>query len=179
MPEEEHICFHDPNFLASFPLTHDNILQYFSTSQFYDSTCINEILKMQSQFAGIDIGHKLTTTPGVYYQVVDNMDSNMDNSLFIIAKKKFDGTNTTTLKLYYCIHGYIYAAPTTKLISEARMTDALWYLSEALNHYEDQKKFNWLEGFKYKKEDKAENDDVEEVKFMLEALHDFEKGMKH
>lgn len=39
--------FRDPEYLAAFPLTNDNVLEYFSTSPFFDRSSNNEILRMQ------------------------------------------------------------------------------------------------------------------------------------
>lgn len=173
MVDEEFVCFYDQNFILQHPLTAANIIDYFATSQFYDRTCLNEILKMQSQFANIDINHRLKTTPGFYYTLEHEADG-----LFIIAKNEFENQQTTLLKLYYCIHGHIYCAPTTKALSESRLIDSLWYLNEALDKYEEQKKFKWLEGFQYREERKPQGSDDKEVKFVLETLHDFEKNIK-
>lgn len=170
MADEEHVCAYDQNFLAAHPLTAANIIEYFSIFQFYDRGCVNEILRMQSQFADIDINHRLTTTPGFYYILEHEAPG-----LFVIAKKEFDGSRTAILRLYYCIHGCIYSAPSARAISESRMTDALWHLSDALDRYEDQKRFSWLQGFQFRQEQKTDGADAKEVKFALEALHDFEK----
>ena len=172
MADEEHVCAYDQNFLAASPLTSANIMEYFSNFQFYERGCLNEILRMQSQFANIDISHRLTTTPGFYYILEHEAPG-----LFVIAKKEFDGARTTILRLYYCIHGYIYVAPSARAISESRMIDALWHLSEALDRYEEQKRFSWLQGFQFRREQRTEEADAKEAKFVLEALHDFEKSI--
>lgn len=170
MVDEEFVCFYDQSFLAQNQLTAANIIDYFSTSQFYDRECLNEILKMQSQFANIDIKHRLTTTPGFYYILEHEADG-----LFVIAKNEYENQRTTRLKLYYCIHGHIYCAPTTKALSESRLIDSLWYLNEALDRYEEQKRFDWLEGFRYREEKKSQGGDDKEMKFVLETLHDLER----
>ncbi len=170
MVDEETLCFFDQNFLAARgPLTEENIMEYFSISQFYNKGCVNEILKMQSIYANIDISHNLTTTEGFYY-VLEHQDDN----LFIIAKKEYDGTKTRFLKIYYCIHGHIYCAPTLQSVSDARLIDAFFFINEALDKYEEKKKFNWLKGLQFRDEDIIEDNNLKESKFMLEALHDFE-----
>lgn len=169
MQSEEHTCFYNQNFIAVNPLTKDTIIEYFSLSQFYDRGCINEILKMQSQFANIDISHKLTTTVGFYYILSEEFDN-----LFIIEKREFDGNKTFVLKVYYCMFGYIYTAPTAKSISECRIIDSFFRLNSALLAYEEKKKFNWLSGFQFKNESEIKEKDEKDKNFMLEILSEFE-----
>lgn len=168
MLNEESICFYDQNYLCLKPLSNENILEYFSISQFYNKQSLNEILKMQSQFANIDISNKLTTTPGFYYCLEDSKEN-----FFIIAKKEFDGRKTVICKLYYCIFGYIYCVPTSKMVSDARTADLLYLLNEALNKYEEIKKFDYIKGFNFNTKLKDENFDLKETKFFLEVLHEF------
>lgn len=166
---EEELCFYDQNFLAMHPLTSSNVIEYFSTSQFYDRSSLNEILKMQSQFANIDISHKLTTTPGFYYCL-----EHEEENLYLIAKKRFDGETTVVLKMYYCMFGYIYCAPTTRSVSEARIADCMSHLSDALDRYEEKKRFDWLKGFRFREDTRDSANDKQEAKFMFEVLHEFD-----
>lgn len=170
---EEHLCFYDPNFIAASPLSADNILDYFAASQFYDRGCLNQILRMQSQFTGLNIQHKLTVTPGFYYILDHQADG-----LFIIAKKHFDGARTTILRLYYSIHGYVYAAPALRAVSETRLIDGLWALNSALDRREEQAQFNWRRGAEPGPEHGGAEGSAADDKFILEALHDFEKHLR-
>lgn len=169
MSEEETLCFYDQNFLSMHPLSSSNVMEYFSTSQFYDRRSLNEILKMQSQFANIDISHRLTTTPGFYYCLEHEAEN-----LYLIAKKEFDGKRTVILRMYYCMFGYIYCAPTIRSVSEARIADCLSHLNDALDKYEEKKKFDWVKGFVFREAIKDGNEDRQEVKFMFEVLHEFD-----
>lgn len=167
---EETLCFYDQNFIAQQPLNTGNIMLYFSMSPFYDRNCLNEILKMQSQFANIDVSHKLTTLAGFYYILEHD-----EQDLFIIAKKNNTGQKTTTVKMYYCMFGYVYAAPTVKALSKFRIVDTLWHLNQALDKYEELKKFDWLDGFQFRTDKDGEDIDLENSKFISETLHDFEQ----
>lgn len=170
MADDDQLCFHNPNFLASQPLTPHNILDYFATSPFYDKNCNNEILRMQCQFSEIDVAGKLQTTIGFFYTVEDN-----GNDMYIIAKKAFDGKSTMLLQIYYSIHGYIYKAQINIAIMEARMIDALWHLNEALDKYEAQKQFHWLKGFRFSESKDVKDDEGQDMKLALEIMHEFEK----
>ena len=44
------VSFIDTVFLQQYGLGEHNALDYFSTSQFYDPSCINEQIKMQARF---------------------------------------------------------------------------------------------------------------------------------
>ena len=171
--EEETLCFYDPNFIAQQPLTAQNIIEYFSTSQFYDKTCLNEILKMQSQFANINLLDKITETMGIYYILEFSAEG-----LFLIAKKENNGQKTVILKMYYCIFGYIYCAPTIKMLSDSRTIDCLLSLNSAIDKYVKRKSFNWLKGVEFKKEEKNQNQDQNDIKFLFETLHEFECKFK-
>jgi len=48
------VCFRDPQWLALNPLVMENVIEYFSYSQFYNKTCNNETIKMQSRFNQFD-----------------------------------------------------------------------------------------------------------------------------
>lgn len=167
--EEESLCFYDPNFITQQPLSVQNIIDYFSTSQFYDKSCLNEILKMQSQFANINLFDKITQTIGFYY-ILEFSSEN----LFVIAKKENDGQKTSILKMYYCISGYIYCAPTAKMISDSKTIDSLLSINSAIDKYVKRRSFNWLRGLEFKKDEKANEANQNEIKFIFETLHEFE-----
>ncbi|KAJ3224047.1 hypothetical protein HK099_000325 [Clydaea vesicula] len=50
--EEEllNVCFKDTNFLQMYSLNEFNVLDYFSYSQFYEKSSLNEQIKMQARF---------------------------------------------------------------------------------------------------------------------------------
>lgn len=170
MLDEDFTCFYNHNFLMSTELKDENVLDYFSLSQFYDKSCVNEILKMQSQFANLDMKDKITSTIGIHYTVIESF-----KDLFIIAKREFDGNTLRIIKIYYCMHGHIYVAPTTRGISEARTIDGLWHINKALDSYEDKKKFNWLTGFEFGKDEEVKEENATEMKFILDILNEFEQ----
>lgn len=50
------ICFKDQLWLNTYPLDRNLVFEYFALSQFYDSTCNNELLRSQS-IHPLDISH--------------------------------------------------------------------------------------------------------------------------
>lgn len=165
MLNEDEICFYDANFIAAQPLDSSNILEYFRNSQFYDHGSINEIVRMQSQFTKLEISSNELNMAGFYYSVEYEKDN-----LFVIAKKESNGTSSSIIKLYYCMHGYIYVAPSLKKVLEARTIDGLWYLNESLNKYSEIKNLQWLITTK------EEYDDSKEVKMGMQILHEYENN---
>ncbi|KAI5168650.1 mediator of RNA polymerase II transcription subunit 6 [Pancytospora epiphaga] len=170
MTDNEQAYFYDPGFLSQQSLNSGNIMEYFSRSQYYDKTSINEILKMQSQFAGIDISSRLGELEGIFYVLEYEAEG-----IFIIAKKENGSKGTRYVKMYYCIHGHIYCAPSARAISECRLTNAFWYINEALDVYDEQKRYSWIDGFKFTREREKEKEGGSEIKFMTEVLHEFER----
>ena len=169
--QEEHICFFDQNFLAQRPLDISSILDYFSCSQFYDRSCLNAVFRMQGQFAGIDLSARLEVTPGVLYTAEERQPG-----LFVIFKKENVGVSgridaVRTLRVYYCIHGHIYCAPTEGVLSASRDVEGLWALSEALDQYEQKRALDWV-GFCSGEEQQDESSE----KFVLEVLREFNAG---
>ncbi|KAL0266109.1 UNVERIFIED_CONTAM: hypothetical protein PYX00_011825 [Menopon gallinae] len=98
----EEVCFIDPCWLAKNVLNPSNALEYFSSSPFYDRTCNNEVLKMQSKFR----------------KVTQDQLHNM--------------------------------APRIQRIYCSRLTNALFYLYNALDLYLERRTFDVRDGFKRK-----------------------------
>lgn len=55
------VSFKDTNFLQMCGLFDYNVLEYFSLSQFYDKSCLNEQIKMQARFNELQV-HALDRT---------------------------------------------------------------------------------------------------------------------
>lgn len=167
-PMEEHSYFYDPNYLQSNPLTPSNILSYFATSHFYDKNCLNEILKMQSQFTSLDISSKLTSTVGFYYA----LELSADN-LFIVAKIEYDGIDRQRIAMYYCMFGCIYCAPTAQAVSACQLTGMFMNLNMALDAYEKTRQNKWTG--KIRKEEKEEEKEAKNIKEIMDGLYEYEK----
>lgn len=169
--KEESISFVDQRFLSSRPLDTTNILEYFSGSPFYDKSCNNEILKMQTQFRGLDQKSKLSSMIGTFYEVES---SNNEKTLFVIRKAYNHGDTTETLGMYYVIHGHVYAAPTNYSIYRCRMGDSMWLLNSFIDKMMEKRKFNpfILSKGKHFRKDLEDNKDLN---FMMEIFNDFKK----
>jgi mediator of RNA polymerase II transcription subunit 6 len=116
--------FKDTVFLESFGLTPWNVLDYFSKSQFYDSSCINEQLKMQQRFNTLDVSDQglLGSSYELWYY---------SESLFVIKKLEKTLNSVTLTGVYYIVQGTIYQAPTLSQVLKNRLSTALYHLQAA------------------------------------------------
>ncbi|TBU07245.1 subunit 6 of mediator of RNA polymerase II transcription [Hamiltosporidium magnivora] len=184
MDSNEHISFRDNYWLNTNTLTPETVLTYFSNSQFYDKSCNNEILKMQTQYNNlIDLKLKLNEMKGIQY-IVDHTDTN--NTLFVIQKiKRYSSNDIELLNIYYIIHGNIYQSPTNIGIFKSRMCNMFFYLSEALDMYLDRRIYNPFKGSSIGKINTLEiheseiEEENEEVKFLYKIFNDFKNIEKY
>lgn len=116
--------FKDTIFLESYGLTPWNVLDYFSKSQFYDSSCINEQLKMQQRFNTLNVNDEglLGSSYELWYY---------SESLFVIKKLEKSLNSTKLTGIYYIVQGTIYQAPTLAQVLKSRLRTSLYYLQSA------------------------------------------------
>ncbi|EPR78173.1 Mediator of RNA polymerase II transcription subunit 6 [Spraguea lophii 42_110] len=166
--------FRNDNFLQSCPLLPINILEYFSTSPFYDNSCNNEMLKMQTQYQN---GTKfLEDMVGLEYMLNYNDEENI---LFIIYKiNRHSITDFTLLNIYYIIHGTIYVAPTDADIFKSRLSNFYFHLNEALDLYLERRTFNLFTGYEIKNDVQKEEDCAEDEIDRL-SIQEFKKILKN
>ncbi|KAM0672290.1 RNA polymerase II transcriptional regulation [Ordospora colligata] len=172
---EESISFVDQQFLSSRPLDEGNILEYFSGSPFYDKSCNNEILRMQTQFRGLEYNKAtLSTMAGIFYEV---MSVNTEKTLFIISKTYNHITHVEMLGIYYIMHGYVYSAPTNYSIYRSRMTDSMWMLNSFVIKMMEKKKFNPF-SIQRKKQSTSKIEDNSNLGFMMDVFNEFRKSLE-
>lgn len=120
------ICFRDQLWLNTYPLERNLVFDYFALSPFYDWTCNNEQLRMQS-IHPLDTSH-LSKMTGVEYMLSEVMEPH----LFVIRKQKRDGPEKVTPMLtYYILDGSIYQAPQLSNVFAARIGRAIYHISKA------------------------------------------------
>ncbi|KAF9762738.1 Mediator of RNA polymerase II transcription subunit 6 [Nosema granulosis] len=137
----ENICFIDTNFISFNPLNENNIIDYFSTSPFYDPSCNNEVLKMQSQYTGNKINQQVDKLKGMYF-ILDYR--NEDNTLFVIRKSINTGDEHVNINFYYVIFGHIYEAPTCSSLFHSKATEVFWQLNKIIDCIIEEIDFNPL-----------------------------------
>lgn len=110
------ICFRDQLWLNTYPLDRNFVFDYFALSPFYDRTCNNEQLRMNS-IHPLDISH-LSKMTGIEYVLNEVIEPN----LFVIRKQKRDSPEKVTPMLtYYVLDGSIYQAPQLCNVFSARI----------------------------------------------------------
>ncbi|OAY36561.1 mediator of RNA polymerase II transcription subunit 6 [Manihot esculenta] len=120
------MCFRDQLWLNTYPLDRNLIFDYFALSPFYDWTCNNEQLRLQS-IHPLDLS-QLTKMTGTEYMLSEVMEPN----LFVFRKQKRDSPEKVTPMLtYYILDGSIYQAPQLCNVFAARIGRALYYISKA------------------------------------------------
>ncbi len=118
----------DITWLTTFGLSTDNVLDYFYTSPFYESSSNNEIIRTQ----GVSSAH-LQQLTGLEYNV--DIASSKEPHLYVIRKQlRRSKTNTETLDVFYCLDGIIYQCPVLLDVLNSRIAKAAHHLR---NSFED------------------------------------------
>lgn len=113
--DPKHVVFRFDPWLATFPLTENSAMEYFSLSPFYDHTCTNEGLRAQGM--RMDDGEALKERTGMEYVVMAAKPPH----LFAIAKRKRTSPHKTNIvAMYYILDGNVYQAPTLRDVISSR-----------------------------------------------------------
>lgn len=130
-------------YMQMFPLTEATVLDYFALSQFYDRTCTNEQLRMQTRFTTTAAGGqaivRLEDMVGIEYVVHKVLPPH----LFIIHKRlRHSEADVDVLASYYILDGTIYQAPSLLSLLKCRVTSSLAYLNEAIQMSTDNLRYD-------------------------------------
>lgn len=127
-------AWRDPIWLQSHPpLDENNVFEYFKRSTFYDSSCINEVLSMQSQGT-----HKrnMSQVDGIYYTIAPR---STDARLFVITRNIRSQGQENREGVYLVVgaqdkrdSGTIYQLPTMHNVLRVNITNAAYYLDQCI-----------------------------------------------
>eukprot|EP00162_Nutomonas_longa_P000668 comp10873_c0_seq2/m.13427 comp10873_c0_seq2/g.13427 ORF comp10873_c0_seq2/g.13427 comp10873_c0_seq2/m.13427 type:complete len:295 (+) comp10873_c0_seq2:73-957(+) len=107
-------------------LTRENVLDYFSLSDYFIRTCNNSVLAQQ----GLDISH-LPELQGLEYTLSHASD---DGRLFVIRLSKRESrTEKRDLKYFYILDGAVYFAPPLQLLLSSHIVNFSRELREAMS----------------------------------------------
>lgn len=127
-------------------LNRQSALDYFSHSQFYDRTCLNQVLKMQVALTPQAVLEKLARLPGTVYELdesktqeVPPTDGEPAHTLYAIRKlhrapgRGVEPGAESTLRYYYILDGVVFEAPTLAAVMRARLLKLSWHLQQAFD----------------------------------------------
>jgi mediator of RNA polymerase II transcription subunit 6 len=102
-----------------YGLNIQNALDYFSTSQFYDRTCNNEVLKMQTKFNNLEqLNMELSRMVGVEYALTHVQEP----ILYVVRKQnRLDPLTVLPIESFFIIDGSIYKSPSIYNVLTSRM----------------------------------------------------------
>ncbi|RKP24982.1 mediator complex, subunit Med6, partial [Syncephalis pseudoplumigaleata] len=159
------LVWHFPEWLGQFgPLNPVTVLDYFEHSPFWDPTCNNAVLKMQTQFNALEalqehlrqvLGlHRLLATArrmtGVEFSVVHERWP----ALFIIRKQLRRGPNEVVpLAVYHVVHGHVYQSPDMLTLLNTRISTSLHHLEKAMDRARQLVDFQPARGYQWRTEE--------------------------
>jgi mediator of RNA polymerase II transcription subunit 6 len=149
------VFLNDP-FLRQFHLAVGNLLDYFSTSPFYDEQSINEqarqnrTMDLESMLQSMDgtsfrinmaQAHNGIVLEGDALKLPANRFVEIDPGMAIIDKVIKTGPDVALLARYYVMNACVYQAPDLFSLLSARTRSAMFHVREALREVKNM--FNW------------------------------------
>ena len=134
------VSFRDVSWLQAFTLTEESVFTYLALSQFYDRTCNNEVVSMQTRYTNqtntgplshAAIKEKLQSMIGIEYMLKEAKPPNY----FLIQKVyRSSPSNISLLSEVFLMNGTIYQAPSLESILHFRLSNILDNLGEAWSY---------------------------------------------
>eukprot|EP00514_Thraustochytrium_sp_LLF1b_P000328 CAMPEP_0184513912 /NCGR_PEP_ID=MMETSP0198_2-20121128/3680_1 /TAXON_ID=1112570 /ORGANISM="Thraustochytrium sp., Strain LLF1b" /LENGTH=233 /DNA_ID=CAMNT_0026904061 /DNA_START=347 /DNA_END=1048 /DNA_ORIENTATION=+ len=134
------VAFNDENFVRAYGLHANNVLDYFALSPFYDSTCNNELVRMQK--LGLEV---LQNMKGVEYRL---LHTGYEPVLFVVVKQ--DRSSPTIVRkqeLFYILDKTIYSAPTLQRLIVSRLYKCATHVQNAFEKLNSAMHFAPSEGY--------------------------------
>lgn len=164
-----HIQWRMPEWIAANGglLNYHNALAYFMLSPFYDKSCNNEILRMQSQFNQLgDLSGLLSQMTGIEYTLLQPKNEELNStspeafkqfnappSVFVVQKQtRSSPTEVQPIATYFILGPNIYASPSLYTILKSRLVNCCALLQDALNSVSQQVSWSVDKGYNYKRE---------------------------
>ncbi|KAI3651855.1 hypothetical protein MP228_003158 [Amoeboaphelidium protococcarum] len=149
--------FRDVAWLQTYGLGAVNALDYFATSQFYDPTCNNEVVKMQTKFNNLaEMGDMMIRMVGVEYVLAHVQEP----ILYVIRKQKRKSEiEVELLETYYILEGTVYMAPSLKDVITSRLMHCSQSLQSMVQLIQQKSVFSLQDGFRWIAEDQSQLQD--------------------
>ena len=157
--------FRDENFLEKFGLCIGNVLDYFSCSNFYDTTSLNELAKQRHE---TDLENLIAHQDGISFRIAlaqpagattyegddlkkeELMTVSVIPGLVVIDKQLKDGVDRSVIAKYYILDGSIYQAPDVYSLLSAKIRGAMFHIRESLHEVKNMFDWNLETGFRKK-----------------------------
>ncbi|EGF78057.1 hypothetical protein BATDEDRAFT_91168 [Batrachochytrium dendrobatidis JAM81] len=145
------MSFKDTAFLQLLGLNEHNALDYFSMSQFYDKSCLNEQLKMQ-------VRHNELQAQQLDGRQMKGLEYTLwyftpQPSLYVIRKQtRLSPTRVDLVAVYYIVEGTIYQSPTLCQVLANRVRTSLYFTKDALHVARESYRYNPILGHTWSNE---------------------------
>ncbi|SCU87861.1 LADA_0E06634g1_1 [Lachancea dasiensis] len=177
-PQLDELQWKSPEWIQSFGLRTDNVLDYFAESPFFDRTSNNQVAKMQQQFAqprpagpggpALEVQdpdphrrfilanyvvHALWETELRKLKGVEYVLAYVREPDFWIIRKqnRSSPSETTPLQEYFIIGANVYQSPTLLKIIQSRLLSSNLHLSKALANLRRMSNFQPSQGGRFVK----------------------------
>jgi mediator of RNA polymerase II transcription subunit 6 len=131
------VQYMDIQWLSAYGLTRHNVLEYFYTSPFFDTSSNNQVIRIQ----GVDLaqhGAILQSMTGIEY-VLDDLNTAEPN-LFVIREQRRRSRRPQDVDLvnaYYILDGLVFQCPNFLDLLKSRMSKTAAYLARSFRGLKD------------------------------------------
>lgn len=140
------ISFSNEEWIRAFGLGPHNALDYFALSPFYDTSCNNEVVKMQ----GLSLEH-LDKMTGLEYRL---LYSGKEPLLFIVVKQiRVSPSSQRVKEMFYILDKQIYSSPNLHRLILSRVTKSCVLVQNAFDRLNQAAHFSPHQGFTWRFED--------------------------
>ncbi|KAJ3183983.1 Mediator of RNA polymerase II transcription subunit 6 [Gaertneriomyces sp. JEL0708] len=164
-----HVSWKDTGFLQMFGLNEQNIMDYFARSPFYDLSCINEQLRMQSmhnQHLSAEQLDKRQMT-GIDYELLYAIPQ---SGLFVITVgNRRSPTQVDTIGAYYVIEGTVYQSPDLYTLLSNRIYTSLHHVESAFQEVQSQATYHPAMGNYWKADERLVKKARKDARDMLKS----------
>jgi mediator of RNA polymerase II transcription subunit 6 len=159
---QQHQAWRFASWLALYPLDAYSVLDYFKHSPFYDRSCNNELLELQS--AGLDPQQRmqqLHSMTGLEYEV------DLSTQYLIRKQLRRSPSDVSILGVYYINGtpgpqiGTVYSLPSVHAVLSSQLCSATYYLEQALEQLSGIIQFNPVQFYSWKKTGLAQEVEVD------------------
>ena len=127
----------DIQWLSAYGLTRHNVLEYFYTSPFFDTSSNNQVIRIQ----GVDLAQHesiLQSMTGIEY-VLDDLNTAEPN-LFVIREQRRRSRRPQDVELvnaYYILDGLVFQCPDLLDLLKSRLSKTAAYLTHSFHELKD------------------------------------------